>query len=509
MRLRERLAGLTSPLPGAIGGTAPALRGGAFSGIAPALRGGASERDAASVGVGDLPPVAYSDAAHAELPPLPRPRSAIQLPADLARPERIAQLRALISEVVARDRERTPARAAGGGTAPALRGGAGGGTAPALRGGASFPQPLTVGETRDTAAGPLHLIERWLDSRHCHGRAAVAGALDVDARVLAVLALDPALSAVDPSRMLILDTETTGLSGGTGTVPFLIGLGVFDERVLKVEQLFLRNLGSEAPMLHHLAARLAHASMLVTYNGKAFDWPLLRARFVLNRVPLPQLPPHLDLLHCARRVLKARLGSVRLVEVECAVLGLRRDDDIDGADIPGRYLRYLRGEDPRTLLPVLAHNEQDVVALAALVWRLCAHFASVCASDDPLDHLAYARLALRADDLARAQAFADAAVAGGNAAVLGLQAQSLRALIARRRGDSHGAAHAWQQALAHASCELAAGRVHLALARLYERQLRDLAQAYSHARFTLPAEGPEAHGRRLGRLRRKLERRDR
>jgi uncharacterized protein len=456
MRLRERLAGLGSPLPAATRGARNPLA--------------------------DPPSVAYGHAGAAvPPPPIARPRSQIQLPSDLARPERIAQLRALIGEVVARDRERAPARTAGA-------------------------QPLPLGEMRETSAGPLHVIERWLEPQHCHGFTAVAGALDVDAGVLAALALDPTLATVDLSRLLILDTETTGLSGGTGTVPFLIGLGSFEDGVLRVEQLFLRNLGSEAPLLHHLAERLTRASLLVTYNGKAFDWPLLRARFVLNRVPLPEAPPHLDLLHCARRVLKARLGSVRLVEVECAVLGLRREEDIEGAEIPGRYLRYLRGEDPRTLLPVLAHNEQDVVALAALLWRLCAHFASVRTEDDPLDHLAYARLALRGNDLARAQAFADAAVAGGGGPQIGLQAQSLRALIARRRGDPNGAEVAWQQALGHAGCELSAGRVHLALSRLYERQLRDLARAHSHARFTLPAEGPEAHGRRLGRLRRKLER---
>jgi uncharacterized protein len=469
MRLRERLAGLTSPLPAATR-SADGL-------VAQSPNVAYAHASAAEPALGGIAPALRGDA----MAMLARTRTQIQLPSDLARPERIAQLRALIGEVVARDRERAPAPPGG-------------------------PQPLPVGETRATSAGPLHVIERWLEPRHCHGRTGVAGALHVDPGVLAALALDPTLATVDLSRLLILDTETTGLSGGTGTVPFLIGLGAFDDGVLRVEQLFLRNLGSEAPLLHHLAERLARASLLVTYNGKAFDWPLLRARFVLNRVPIPEAPPHLDLLHCARRVLKARLGGVRLVEVERAVLGLRREDDIDGAEIPGRYLRYLRGEDPRTLLPVLAHNEQDVVALAALLWRLCAHFASVRSEDDPLDHLAYARLALRGNDLARAQAFADAVVAGGGPADLGLHAQSLRGLIARRRGDSHGAELAWQQALAHAGCELSAGRVHLALARLYEHQLRDLSRAHSHARFTLPAEGPEQHGRRLGRLRRKLER---
>jgi uncharacterized protein YprB with RNaseH-like and TPR domain len=332
----------------------------------------------------------------------------------------------------------------------------------------------------------------------------VRGALEVDTRVVAGLAHDPGFAGVDLSRMLILDTETTGLAGGAGTVPFLIGLGLFEDGVLKVEQLFLRNLGQEAPLLHHLAERIAQASVLVSYNGKAFDWPLLRARFVLNRVPLPEAPPHLDLLHCARRVWKPRLGSVRLTEVESALLGLTREDDVEGAEIPALYLRYLRGGDPRALLSVLAHNERDVIALAAVLWRLCAHFASVRAEDDPHDHLAYAKVALRGNDLVRACAFAEAAAAGTTSAELRMQAAWVRALAERRRGDLKAAALAYDEALAHAACERTAGTLHLALARLYERQLRDCARAHRHARFTLPAEGAEAHGRRLGRLRRKL-----
>jgi len=399
------------------------------------------------------------------------------------RRERIARLRALIGDVVARDREQRP-------VLPQRR----------------EPGVLPLGEAQDTPHGPVHVIERWLEPQHCHGRVAVRSALELDPALIAVLALEPSFAALDLSRMLILDTETTGLAGGAGTVPFLIGLGLFDGGVLKLEQLFLRNLGAEAPLLHRLGDRLARASVLVTYNGKAFDWPLLRARFILNRVPLPASPPHLDLLHCARRVLKPRLPSVRLVEVEAALLDLRREDDLDGAEIPGRYLRYLRGEDPRTLLPVLTHNENDVIALAAVLWRLCTHLARVRPEDDPHDHLAYAKLALRARDLERAQAFAEAVAAGSEAAPLRLQAAQLRALVARRRGDVHAAELAWHEALAHVSCERSAGQVHLALARLYERQLRNPASAHRHARFTEPIEGPLAHGRRLGRLRRLLER---
>ena len=112
-----------------------------------------------------------------------------------------------------------------------------------------------------------------------------------------------------------LDTETTGLSGGTGTLPFLIGTARFeDDGRFLVEQLFLRRPGEEAPMLHWLASQLAATTCLVTYNGKSFDWPLLRSRFVMNRVPVPPLPPHLDLLHCARRVFARRNLGARLTD---------------------------------------------------------------------------------------------------------------------------------------------------------------------------------------------------
>jgi hypothetical protein len=398
--------------------------------------------------------------------------------------QRIARLRSLIGEVAARTAlpSRVPAYSARG------------------------PQLLPVGASRATPQGTLHVIERWLDKAHCHGRVAVCDALAVDAALVARLALDAAFEGVDLTRLLIIDTETTGLAGGSGTVPFLIGLAFFDEGVLKVEQLFLQDLGGEAPLLQHLRERIAQASCIVSYNGKAFDWPLLRTRFILNRIALPELGPHLDLLHCCRRLLRARMPSVRLTDVEQELLGFYREDDIDGADIPGLYLAYLRGEDPSTLLPVITHNVHDLVALAAILSRLCAHFADVAPHDDPRDHLAYARVAFRASDFERVGRFAEAAVRGSDSTELAVDALSLLALVARRRGDSLAAESAWQRALVAAGTGRAAARVHLALARLYERQLKDPGRAHRHARFTFEVEGAEAHGRRLGRLRRRIER---
>jgi hypothetical protein len=257
-------------------------------------------------------------------------------------------------------------------------------------------------------------------------------------------------------------------------------------------------------MLHHLAQQLARASVLVSYNGKAFDWPLLRTRFVLNRVAVPALPPHLDLLHCARRLLRTRLPSVRLVDVERALLGFYREDDVDGAEIPGLYLDWLRVGDAAGLRPVLIHNEQDVIALAALIERLCARYACVQPSADPDEHLACARVALKARDLGRAHDFAHAAAQGGGAASLTHDAHALCAAVAKKRGDPARAAEAWTLALGQSARAERMAAAHLALARLYEHELRDLQRAYAHARHTLAAEGARAHGRRLGRLSRRL-----
>ena len=128
----------------------------------------------------------------------------------------------------------------------------------------------------------------------------------------------------DPEKWLFLDTETTGLAGGTGTYAFLVGLAWWDASGLQVEQLFLRDLHEEYSLLQELAQRIAERPVLVTFNGKTFDWPLLENRFTMTRViRVPQLAAHLDLLHPARSLWRLRLGSVRLVELERHVLDRR------------------------------------------------------------------------------------------------------------------------------------------------------------------------------------------
>jgi len=402
-----------------------------------------------------------------------------------ARLDRIARLRSMIGEVANRARHtgevapRSPRRSRG-------------------------PELIPVGVLHETPDGPLHVVETYLEPDHCHGHVAVRGALSVDASLVAKLALDPKLASVDLTRMVMLDTETTGLAGGTGTVPFLIGLAYFEDGALKVEQLFLRQLGEERPMLVRLAERLAHASCIVSYNGKSFDWPLLRTRSILNRVPLAEPAAHLDLLHCARRLLKPKLESVRLCEVERELLGHYREDDVPGSLIPLLYLDYLRGGDVSPLLGVLEHNASDLIGLAAILPRIVSHFAEVRLEDDPVEHLAFAKVALRARDFERAEAFARAAAGGGAESDVVRAAHQLVAASSKKRGDVAAELSALRACLERTQTQPQAAFVHHALAKVYEHNLKDFGAAHTHARHTLEIEGPLAHGRRIGRLRRKL-----
>ena len=371
------------------------------------------------------------------------------------------------------------------------------------------PGPLPV-EARSTAFGTVHVSERVLPPGHRHGSAPLEGALDVEGDLVASLALQAELAGVDFQRMLFLDTETTGLAGGTGTVPFLVGLAWFEGRSLRVHQLFLRRLGEESPMLRVLSERMAQSSCLVTFNGKSFDWPLLRTRFVLNRVQTPAELPHLDLLHCARRVFKHRGSGARLVQMEETVLGHRRIGDIDGALIPELYFRFLRGGDGSALTPVLEPNVNDLLLLAALLGELVQRFraggagASVPADADPRDLLGLAGVALRARDYARAQVFARAAAAGDKGAV-GVEALALASRLSRMAGDPAAAATHLHQAL-HAARGFQAATLHLELTKLYEHALKDLPRALQHARLAAAAELPEDHRRRVARLEARLAR---
>jgi uncharacterized protein YprB with RNaseH-like and TPR domain len=181
---------------------------------------------------------------------------------------------------------------------------------------------------------------------------------------------------VDPAQPLILlDTETTGLGTGTGTLPFLVGVGTWQAGTFVTRQLLLPEQSGEAGYLAALAELIPADACLVTYNGRSFDWPLLVTRYRLNGRAAPAHAAHLDLLPLARVIWRHRLVDARLASVEAAVCGVRRSHDLPGGLVPSRYLDYLRSGHGGLLRLVLEHNRQDVVSMALLLRVLAEELA--------------------------------------------------------------------------------------------------------------------------------------
>jgi uncharacterized protein YprB with RNaseH-like and TPR domain len=367
--------------------------------------------------------------------------------------------------------------------------------------------PFTAHADNDGAV--THRALRTYDDDARHGRVALRRALDVAGSHAATLALDPALAGFEAGRALFLDTETTGLSGGTGTLAFLVGMAWFEGATLHLEQLLLADVEHEAPMLACVAARIAAAGALVTYNGRTFDLPLLRSRFVMARVAPPVEPPHLDLLHVARRIYGARVERCNLTTLERDVLGFERVGDIDGADIPERYQRFLREGDAarESIVPVVEHNAWDLAALAALTGELGARLARTEAEGrfEANDLVGLARTTQRAGDADLAVLLATEAAAMGAArgeSRVARDAHVLAARIHKRTRDPEAMRARLIDALAHAPDDPA---VHLELAKSYERTAPDAARALAHALRAADAEEPELHARRIARLRRKVK----
>lgn len=174
-------------------------------------------------------------------------------------------------------------------------------------------------------------------------------------------------------RLLCFDTETTGLAGGTGTRAFMIGAADWHEGALRVRQLTITTLAAETAMLHEFARWLDPQRVLVSYNGKSYDAPLLATRYRLARLPSPLAGRgHVDLLHPVRRRYRGVWENCRLATIEHRVLGVVREDDLPGAQAPRAWLEYLRGGNATDLRRVAAHNAQDLRSLAALLLHMAS-----------------------------------------------------------------------------------------------------------------------------------------
>lgn len=170
------------------------------------------------------------------------------------------------------------------------------------------------------------------------------------------------------AHLLHFDTETTGLAGGTGTRAFMIGTADWIDTRLRVRQLTITTMAAEAAMLRTFAGWIHAQTVLVSYNGKSYDAPLLATRYRLARLPNPLSGlQHLDLLHPVRRHWKNVWANCRLATAERHLLGVVREDDLPGAEAPAAWLNYLRGGSAANLRRVIEHNAQDLKSLAGVL----------------------------------------------------------------------------------------------------------------------------------------------
>jgi len=229
-----------------------------------------------------------------------------------------------------------------------------------------FIEELISGGVVFTPYGSHFETETLFAAHHRHGSYEISDLADLPEDLLAALS-DGQIASVPPQRWLFLDTETTGLAGGSGTYAFLIGAGSIGADGFRVRQFFMRDYSEEASVLHSLAEFIARFDVLVTYNGRSYDQPLLETRYTMCRMRHPfARMEHLDLLYGARRLFRLRLENCRLVNLENQILGFEREGDIPGEMIPYCYFEYLRSRRAHRLPPIFHHNVLDIVSLACL-----------------------------------------------------------------------------------------------------------------------------------------------
>ena len=217
---------------------------------------------------------------------------------------------------------------------------------------------------------PLQFFENPYPLNARYGKVTLSSGLDIKGNILTCLSKESAFENLDLSTALFVDLETTGLSGGAGVVPFLIGLGFYRDGKFHVTQFFLGDLAEEERMIQELDQFFSQMNFqsIVTFNGKGFDIPLLETRFILHKQPLVLSElPHLDFLYSARSLWRHKYESCRLYNLAREVVEADRPDDIPAAEIPWRYFQYLNTGNFELIEPILYHNQEDILSLLGVV----------------------------------------------------------------------------------------------------------------------------------------------
>jgi uncharacterized protein len=341
---------------------------------------------------------------------------------------------------------------------------------------------VVAGAFHSTPRGDVFIVDQIYLPDYRHGESPLLPSLPLS--LISQWANDSRLAEMPLSRFAFLDTETSGLSGGTGTYAFMVGIARFVEDQFVLRQFFMRDPAEESMMLEAIANFLAPAQALVTFNGKSFDAPLLATRYRLHHIPVPfEDYAHLDLLPLARRLWRDRLESRALKYLEQHVLGLTRSsEEVPGYEIPWLYFDYLRTGDARPLAGVFYHNAMDVVAMSALLAHI--NEAMEHPYDGRVEHgLDFVALGKLFEDLGHweeaARLFERGLELNLTESDFGLAVKRL-SILQKRRGDFNEAIRLWETAAAN-------GHVyaHIEMAKYYEHKCRDATTALKWTRSAL------------------------
>jgi uncharacterized protein YprB with RNaseH-like and TPR domain len=335
-------------------------------------------------------------------------------------------------------------------------------------------EKVLEGHPLETPQGETYVVEARYPSDYHHGEKPIQ--ITAPLHVIAEWAGEQRLRDFLPGSFAFLDTETTGLQGGAGTYAFLIGVGRFDGDEFHLAQFFMRDPIEEPAQLAALEEFMAPCDALVTFNGKAFDLPLLWSRYIVQgwRPPFTETA-HVDLLHLARRLWRDRLPNRSLGSLEVEILGApRTEEDVPGWMIPQLYFDYLRSGDARPLKNVFYHNAVDVVSMAALFNHMAGLLADPLGGqiDSGIDVIALGKLFESMGDLDRAVRLYVHGLEQDLPEPNLIEAIQRLALIHKRRENFPEAVALWEQAARHQHLD-----AHVELAKFYEHRLGDAEQA--------------------------------
>jgi len=359
---------------------------------------------------------------------------------------------------------------------------------------------------------PLEVFENHYNLYGRYGKIPIAAGLKIEGEVLALLSRDKKFAELDLSTALFLDLETTGLSGGVGVIPFLAGFGFFRDDRFWIRQFFLGELAEEERLIRELGQFFGEMGFrsVVTFNGKAFDLPLLETRFILHRLALPLSGlPHLDFLFSARSLWSHKHESCRLYHLAQQILEADREEDIPSAEIPQRYFEFLRSGEFSLIEPILYHNQEDILSLLGVVISGAAVFSEESENEfgpDAMDLFGAAKLLERTGESERSARFMRRALEGRLSEEIAVLAKLKLASHFKKNRDWAQAISLWQEMtpLNHLTC-------YRELAIYYEHRERDYDKARKAAEEGLTAAAGASSGlekdftHRLERLRHKIE----